>query len=416
MNSKVKERMEQIKERYGLDKYRFHSYDIYRYVTAHCETEYILSTEWIPDHEEGVRDGETLPEGAAVVEVNLHSDKLKRLVFVEGKSFAEPTGINPEEIEEVISWIEEQTGLIHNQQFHLKSQSGSSYVFQECLNGVRVYGGGTIEVTFNSEGELVLFSVTGSYPDEDLVQKEPFTLQLEEVLDIAYEQFQYFEYPMIKRKQWIPLYGLKEAVLITNQEKNLFVPDDQSCIQMDELLSWDTPIQQPFTSRKSVLEPHFSFEQAVAREPHPDLTPLTDNERQECLVSVTDVMRQAFSDESGKWKLVKLYRDRGNIAAVLKPVQPDRKLFSRKIIMIIDPETFSVLHYMDTGAFQQAYEDFEHVPSPKMTIEEAWKKVKPELELKPVYVYHRDEQQYILCGKIDCSSAVDVSTGDIIKF
>ena len=109
-----------------------------------------------------------------------------------------------------------------------------------------------------------------------------------------------------------------------------------------------------------------------------------------------------------------LHRDKGYIHATLKLSGSDDRLLSRKLLVIIDPNTFQAINAMDNRAL---LEQFDQWPGPgeiKITKHEAYAKLKEWITLQPYYVYNFIEKQYILCGKLDCDYGVNAETGEVI--
>jgi len=109
-----------------------------------------------------------------------------------------------------------------------------------------------------------------------------------------------------------------------------------------------------------------------------------------------------------------LHRDNGYICATLRLNQQDNRIFKRKLTIMINPNSFEVLNYVDNQMFLEMFDDFQ-TPSKIMINEErAYEKIKEYIELNPYYVYDFEQKEYILCGKLDCHYGVNAATGEVV--
>ncbi|PLR94689.1 hypothetical protein [Bacillus sp. T33-2] len=76
-------------------------------------------------------------------------------------------------------------------------------------------------------------------------------------------------------------------------------------------------------------------EQALVREPHPDTFPITEPDQEKIIASVIEFLRKVFPDDSGKWKLTHIYRDKGYINAELRPTKQDLHVFQGKLVVLL---------------------------------------------------------------------------------
>ncbi|WP_157037590.1 hypothetical protein [Ornithinibacillus californiensis] len=113
MNEQIQEIIHTQQKRFGLENYVLKREHIFMEKDVANQTNYILSLEWYPV-DQANDDGDYNPDGTAVLEINLHTKELKRIIFVNDISFA-TEGIFPApEIETVIEWVEETTGMKGN--------------------------------------------------------------------------------------------------------------------------------------------------------------------------------------------------------------------------------------------------------------------------------------------------------------
>ena len=71
--------------------------------------------------------------------------------------------------------------------------------------------------------------------------------------------------------------------------------------------------------------------------------------------------------------------------------------------------------HLDNEFLITMYQDFQKPEKTSISKEEAYEKIRTQIELTPVYVYDFDQKKYILCGKIDCQYGVHAASGDVIS-
>ena len=97
------------------------------------ETIYKLCMEWFPPHETEPVDEDLNPDGTAVIEVNLNTGKVESAVFVMGKTYAKEGVWFDSGQNDAIKWIEQETGLIYGEHFHLHKEEKGELIFEEKL-------------------------------------------------------------------------------------------------------------------------------------------------------------------------------------------------------------------------------------------------------------------------------------------
>ncbi|MBB6447970.1 hypothetical protein [Bacillus benzoevorans] len=418
MDRRIQELIDFTKIKFGLENYYLQRHQFERSVNIFNETVYIFCMEWFPNHVTEQEDDGLNPEGTAVIEINVKSRKFERAIFVSGESYAE-AGITFSNLktEDVIKWVEGETGLTYGKQFQLETEGEGELHFKECIDGVAVSPSGFIDVEFNQEGKLTSFSVHGQFPSKEMIKEETYSLLLESVEHLAKEQLQLIEFPSKKLKQWIPAYGLEEIYITNDRTLTIpyeFIVDIRSYLKIDKTIYWDEPINEPFERKEIRWIEDVTAEQAFLHEPSPDSFPITESEQEQCEMAVKDLLRQEYPNDTGKWMLKTLHRDKGYIHAILKVNQKDNRVFQRKLKIMIDAESLQTAFYMDNKQMLEIYDQFQESDMVTITKKEAFEKLKQLFELKPYYVYDFEQKQYVLCGKLDCQYGVNAASGEVI--
>ena len=242
--------------------------------------------EWLPNHIKNWGDETYNPEGTVCIEIDIHSRKTKRVNFSKGISTVDGMTFDLNNRDEIIKWIEKETGLNYGRQFKFWKEEERELHFKECIDGVAVSPSGNIEVKLDTEGRLILFSIYGQFPSEKLVKREKYLLSLEQIEKLAEEQFKLFEFPVIEQKKLVPVFAIEEIYIKNNGLSTLpyeFFVDDKFSLQMDKVIEWDDNIQTPFQSKILSLIENVTPDQAFQCEPHPNLQPITEEEIKKCV-------------------------------------------------------------------------------------------------------------------------------------
>lgn len=422
MDKRIQVLIDRTKIKFGLDNYYLQNHSLNRNVDIFNVTSYTLSMEWFPKHITELEDDDSNPDGTAVIEIDVHSHKFNRVIFVMGETYANNGVLFPNlDTKAIIKWIEQETGFIYGKQFQLDQEEEGELYFKECIDGVAVSPSGTIEIEFDKEGKLILFAVDGQFASKEMIKEEPYTLIFEKVKHLAMEQLKLVEFPSDEQEKRIPVYAVDE-IYITNDGTSTipfeFLVDVMSYLKIDKTIFWNDSIDKPFARKTVSLTEDISAEQAFSCEPSPASFPITKKEEEKCLMAVKELLRQEYPDDTGKWILKTLNRDQGYIHAVLRASDQDNPvyIFQRKLVIIIDAKSLQAVNYIDNKSVWEMYNDQFQAPD-KVTItkEEAFEKIKELCELKPYYVYDFEQKKYLLCGELDCQYGVHAGSGEVIS-
>ncbi|WP_078382049.1 hypothetical protein [Sutcliffiella halmapala] len=418
MDSRIQELIDFTRTKFGLENYYLEQHSLSRNVDIFSDTIYKLCMEWFPNHVTEQQEDGSNPEGTAIIEINLATRKFESAIFVMGKTYAKDgvTFANLE-IKTIIKWVERETVLTYGKQFQLDKENEGELQFKECFEGVAVSPSGFIDVKFNQEGKLTSFSVHGQFPSKEKVKEETYTLSLEMVEHLAKEQLKLIEYPSYEQNKLFPVYAVEE-IYVTN-DATLTIPfeviaDVWSYLKIDKTISWNNPIYKPFDRKEICWTEDVSAEQAFSCEPSPISFPITKEEIEKCMMEVEEFLRQEYPNDTGKWILKTLHRDKGYIHAILRADNKDNRVFQRKLMIMIDARSLQAVNYMDNKPMLEIYNQFQAPDKLTITKEEAYGKIKELFELKPIYVYDFEEKQYVLCGKLDCQYGVHAGSGEVI--
>lgn len=418
MDPRIQELIDFTRVKFGLGSYYLQRHQLYQNVNIFHKTVYTLCMEWFPNHVNEQEDDDSNPDGTAVIEINVNSGKFESVIFVMGKTFAED-GVSFAGLaqNDIIKWIEQETGLAYRKQFQLHKEEEGELCFKECIDGVAVSPSGSIEVKFDQKGSLTFFAVHGQFPSKEIVKEETYTLSLDTVEHLAKEQLKLIEFPSYEKKRLYPIYAVEEIYVMNNRTSTIpfeVIVDTRSYLQIDKTIYWDEPLDKQFKRKEISWIENITPEQAFSCEPSLNSFPITKLEQEQCLMAVKDLLRQEYPNDSGKWVLKTLHRDKGYIHAVLRANQQDNCVFQRKLMIMIDANSLQVFNYIDNKPMLEVFDEFQAPEKVTINKKEAYEKLKDLFELKPFYVYDFQQKQYVLCGKLDCHYGVNAENGEVI--
>ncbi|MEC2157890.1 hypothetical protein [Virgibacillus halodenitrificans] len=416
MDNKLEKLAKATAEDCGLSNYFLKRSHIFKESGIPGEHSYLLSTEWFPEDSEPM-DEELNPPGAAVIDIDIQTEKVKRIIFVQDVSFAEEGSFpNLNQKEETITWIENITGLEFGRQFQLLPTEGTTMHFQAAVDNIPVFPTGVINVEFNNEGQLTLFSIDGNFPSEDAIHWEPFALTTDIVESVAKEQMQLLEVPLESEEMWKSIYSAT-SVFLTNDVKKVITfeeaEEQAAYVKKQIIMEWEEAIKDPFSPVEIDLSLEATEEEALSD--HSTSKKELDKEDEEkATLEIKRFLQRVYPDDSGKWMLHSLRLQDSYIIAELLPAERGRRVIDRKLQVYLDSETYTALNYSDFDSLIEIFEHFSPAQTPVLTKQQAFELLRKHVEVTPVYVYSQTEDKYILCGKIDCSNGVDAVSGKVI--
>lgn len=418
MDPRINELVVFTKRKLGLDNYHLFTHRLRRTVNFFNETVYTLEMEWFPSHVKGREEDGLNPEGAACIDLDVHTRKFQSIVFVGGKTYASGVMFKNADTNDVIAWIEQETALKYGEQFHLVNQEERKLLFQASIGGTAIYPSGSIEIQFGEDGRLIFYAVHGPFPSKGLISEERFTLSLDQIKSLAKEQLRLMEFPSWTHNRIVPMYVMEE-IFVTNAQKEIVpfepVADGRPYLKIEQPMHWDDPFDQTFERQEIDWGDEVTPEQAFSNEPSPDSYPITKLEQEKCVQTVLNVLRQEYPRDTGKWILKTLHRDNGYIHAVLRTIQDDHRAFKRKLVVIIDAKTFQALNYLDNRVILDTFHDRQAPGDITVTKDEALDKLEGKIALTTYYVYHPGQKRYVLCGKLDCKYGVNAENGEVME-
>lgn len=417
MNQKLQKIITEVQQRFKLENYTLSTWSIFHEKRSLAQANYILSMEWFPNEtDNNLKDDDLNPSGTAIIDINFHSGVLYQIVFVNGMSNKNAKDIFPSpKSTNVTQWVEEVTGLIMDKNFMLTSAENNKYHFQATINNLPVIPLGTIQVEFNNQDELILFSLDGVFPDETDIAQEPFTLTIENISHLFKQQLKLFELPVVDNSRWMPVYIIDE-LFVNNSDMTTFQDPTEHDKQLDLTLSWSTQLESSTEPLARIdLSTEVTFEQALENKPHPDNKLVTPTEKETVITKTRNFLRHEYPLDSDKWFLHKIYREHGYLTAELKLITEAQRVIRRKLKIMMDPSNYDVINFVDNQTFIDMFDDYKEAEKIKIASDDAFEKLKNKLNLSPVYVGQSHNNSYALYGQIGSEYGVLATTGEVIN-
>ncbi|MEW4282429.1 hypothetical protein [Priestia koreensis] len=371
--------------------------------------------EWFPEHVID-REEECNPPGTVVVDVNIHSGEIVSIITVEDTSYT--SLMEFQSFEEMVSRIETITYLTYGAHFKLKEEKDQTYRFQAYLDKILSPIGG-IEVRLDENGRLLSYLKYGDFPSSSSHSQRSL-LTKEECMGIIQQQIRLIHIPSFEEEAHILVYGLEELYIV-GEDRFLrpytIVQHNGTIVDVHQVLTWDTPLQVPFEQGNVFFQDNISLDEVKQRATHPDLLPISDEQKQLCIAAVTDCLRQEFPNDSGKWEFARIERHNGYIHGILHPLasHDPHSVFKTKCTMIVNPETNKVMTYINNEVLMAPFKEFAAAPKAVVTKAEAREKLLSRIELKPCHIFNEEKGQYVLASLLDCDYGVHAVTGELLR-
>src|SRR5699024_8222238 len=226
------------------------------------------------------------------------------------------------------------------------------------------------------------------------------------------------DFPLYEQEKLLPIYVVEDIFITNNKSETLpfeVFSSEKSFTTIDQTIEWEQPNNETFDRKDIDWTADVSVEEAFAHEPSLDSFSLTRDEEEKCVEAVKNCLCQEYKDESGQWILHTLHREKSYIHATLREKKRTRHLFQRKLVIFIDPQTFTSINFIDNEPMLDMYDGYDR-SSEEVTItkDQAYAKLFNNVQLEPYYVYNYEQETYVLCGKLECDQAVQALTGEIV--
>ena len=416
MDDRLKKIIDQTSLKFGLEEYRLETWHFLKRLSEKGSRIYSVNMEWLPKDALELTEEDASPVGSVAIEYVLGENRYESIIFVQGKSYSTKSLFEKKTVEEVASWVEQETGLTLGEDIRLSEIQENGYQFQSDIDGFSLSPDTMIEVKFDDEGRLLYFVSYGEGFSKDDINKDIFSLTLEEIEPIVKQQLQLVKLPSEENQKFVSVYAIDEVYVSVADKKVIpYFVHERSEVKIGEKVVWDKPSSSELNREEIFLHSEVSAEEAFGDLADNAPMRLTKDELAQSLLLAKDVLSTVFPNDSGKWEVEAIGREERFIQVKCGLLEKDFIGFKRKFIVFIEPTTFKLLNFMDNVELFSVFNSFEPAEKEIISHAEAYEKMMPYITLDPTYVYDPELQKYVLCGFIDAIEAVDAVTGEIIS-
>jgi hypothetical protein len=416
MDDRLKKIIDQTSLKFGLEEYHLETWHFLKRVSEKGSRIYSINMEWLPRQAMDLTEEDTSPEGSVTIEYLLGEARYESIIFVQGKSYSTISLFENKTVEEVASWVEQETGLTLGEDIRLSEIQENGYQFQSAIDGICLSPDTMIEVKFDDEGKLLYFVSYGEGFNKEDITKSAFSLTLEEIEPIVKQQLQLVKLPSEENQKFVSVYAIDEVYVSVADKKIIpYFVHERSEVKVEETVVWDKPSSYELNREEIFLHSEVSVEEAFGELSDNIPMRITKDDIEQSLLLAKDVLSAVFPTDSGKWKVEAIGREERFIQVKCGLVEMDFIGFKRKFIVFIEPTTFKLLNYMDNVELFSVFNSFTPAEKEMVSHAEAYEKMIPYITLDPTYVYDPELQKYVLCGFLDAVEAVDAVTGEIIS-
>ena len=415
LDKRLQKIADDIKVKFGLDAYKLATHSIHKERNSLGEAYYKFNMEFFPNVISGKYEEDINPEGTAIVEYNIQKEIIESVIFVEGKSLATNTHFPNKTEQEVGNWIESETGLIYSENFVVTDVLENGFQFSPNIREVEITPAGMIEVEFDDEGKLTSYQLYDPIPSNgDLVETE-FTLTLEEIEPFVKGQLQLVNFPFEAEKRFVPVYAMEEVYVTLDGTRSIpFLEHERLEVKVDEVIEWTEPLTGELVREQIDSLSEATVDDALEGKDVAEKLVVTADQIEQSLAIVRDVFRSDFPEESGIWKLETLQRLEHFIKATCIMDETTSSVFNRQVVVLINPETMTLLNYVDNGEVFEIFDTFAPAEKAAVSHEDAFERLVSYISLTPTYVYDSVTEKYILCGLLDAAEGINAVTGEIV--
>jgi hypothetical protein len=415
MDKRLQKIADDIKVRFGLDNYEIETHSIHKERNSLGEAYYKFNMEFFPNEISGELEEDLNPAGTAIVDYHIQKEIVESVIFVEEKSFSTMTHFPGKTEEEVGYWIESETGLTYGNDFVMTEVLENGFHFSPNIEGVEITPVGMIEVEFDNDGKLTSYNLYDPIPSSEDLELTEFTLTLEEIEPFVKKQLQLVNFPVEAEKKFVPVYAMEEVYVTLDGSRVIpYLDHEREEVKVDEVIEWTEPFTGKLVREQIDFVSEATADEAFEGKGIGEKLVVTADQIQQSKDIVRDVFRSEYPKESGTWKLETLQRFEHFIKATCMMAENASSMYNRKLIVLINPETMTLINYVDNGEVFEIFDTFIPAEKAVLSHEDAFEKLVSYISLTPTYVYDSVSEKYILCGLLDAAEGVNAVTGEIV--
>lgn len=408
LDNRIEAVLEELKKTLGLQQFVLHTHSLSQEVSAFGGFDILLIADWLPPATAAPEDEDLLPDGTVSIRYSLRFQQLLFAVTQGQHSFADSIATSDEQF---IHWAEQQTGLRVGEEFVLTNRHENGIEGAAVHHRIPIHTNGFLEMEWDSQGRILMCNLPLIVSDE--FEEGPFTMPLESIEPLVRQQLTPIRLPIEDEARFADYYAIDEVFIAQDGTILPYYTEEQSARFPKAVVHWTSASQRDF-EKQAILPfgPELTAEEAFNVLTQP-FSGVTDEVQQRCIQSATSFLSSALPNEAGKWVVYRIMQQPGMIEVVCRKIGEIAGPLRRKILIMLNKDTYEVMNFLDSSEMAQLFEGFTQPRIETISQEDAFEKMVSYITLDPKYVYHQPSGTYRLCGLLDSEEAVDAVTGDL---
>ncbi|MCM3758197.1 hypothetical protein M3197_12050 [Sporosarcina aquimarina] len=408
MDQRIETVLEELKVMLGLKQFVLHTHSLSQEVSAFGGFDILLTADWLPPATEAPLDDDILPEGTVSTRYSLRFQQLRLAITQGEKSFADPIASSEEAF---LKWSHQHTGLRAGNDFVLTNRTGNGIEGLVVHNDVPVQTDGFLELEWDESGRIIhcMLPLLASNDFDEVF----FSMTLEAIEPLVRQQLTAIRLPIEDEERFADYYAIDEVFIAQDGTVLPYFSEEQSAYFPRIVLRWESVSTYQYERiRIQPFSCELSSEEAFSILSNPGNV-LSDDAVKHCLQSATKFLSSQIPEESGEWEAYRIMQQPGNIEVVCRKLGEIAGPLRRKLLIMLNKDTYEVMNFMDSSEMAQLFEGFTQPRVETVSQEEAFEKMVTYITLEPKYVYHQYAGTYKLCGLLDSEECIDAVTGEL---
>ncbi|REB07262.1 hypothetical protein DVB69_10465 [Sporosarcina sp. BI001-red] len=408
MDKRIEAVLEELKKTLGLQQFVLHTHSLSQEVSAFGGFDILLTADWLPPATATPEDDDMLPDGTVSTRYSLRFQQLLFAVTQGERSFADSVASSEEQF---IQWMEQQTGFRGGEDFVLTNRHENGIEGASVHNNIPIHTDGFLEIEWDSLGRIMTCHLPIIASNQ--FEEGPFTLTLEAIEPLVRQQLTPIRLPIEDEARFADYYAIDEVFIAQDGTILPYFTEEQSARFPRTVLQWASTSKRQF--ERQAIQPfgtELTAEEAFTVLNQP-FSGVTDEDLQGCIQSTTSFLSSVLPKESGEWELYRIMRRPGIIEVVCRKLGETAGPLRRKLLILLNKDTYEVMNFMDSSDMSQLFEGFTQPLTEAVSQVEAFEIMVSSITIDPKYVFHQASGTYKLSGLLDSEDCVDAVTGEL---
>ena len=408
MDKRIETVLEELKKTLGLQQFVLHTHSLSQEVSAFGGFDILLTADFLPPTVDSPEEEDMLPDGTVAISYSLRFEQLRTVITVGDCSKAESIGSTEAQF---VQWVENQTGLRVGNGFVLTNRSEFGIEGTLMHNDIPVQTNSFLEMQWDERGRILKCSLPLIVSDQ--FEEGPFSLSLEAIEPLVRQQLTPIRLPIEDEARFADYFAIDEVFIAQDGTVLPYYTEEQSARYPSSILQWSFVSEQQFEIQSiQPFGPDLTADEAFTALTQ-TFSGVTEEVLQSCIKSATAFLSSVLPEESGEWEVYRIMQQPEIIEVVCRKIGEIAGPLRRKLLIMLNKDTYEVMNFMDSSEMAQLFEGFTQPRVETVSQEDAFEKMVSFITLDPKYVYHQTSGTYKLCGLLDSEECVDAVTGEL---